>query len=74
MIHEGQTNDAGEILLLDKWANEGGKRVRVWRLVHGDVRIEFVNAEQSGEPAYASLTLAKYRAEDLMRAMLKTSS
>jgi hypothetical protein len=62
----GQTN---EHLLFDKWANEGNRRVRVWRLPHDEIRIEFVDAGQPGEPAYAALTLASYRAGDLARAL-----
>lgn len=73
MIYEGQTNDQGEVLLLDKWANEGNKRVRVWRLAHGDIRIEFVDTNKPGELAYASLSLASYRADDLAKALHRES-
>lgn len=74
MIHEGQTNEQGELLLLDKWANEGNKRVRAWRLAHGDVRIEFVDTSKPGEVAYESLTLASYRADDLAKAIIRNQS
>lgn len=71
-VYEGQTNDQGEVLLLDKWANEGNKRVRVWRLIHGDIRIEFVDTSLLGEPIYAGLSLASYRASDLRKALERT--
>lgn len=70
MIHPGQTNEAGELLIFDKWANEGNRRIRVWRLPYNEVRIEFADVGQPGEPAYASLTPASYRAEDLMKALV----
>lgn len=72
--YEGQTNEQGELLLLDKWANEGNKRVRVWRLAHGDIRIEFADMTKPGEPVYASLSLASYRADDLTKALAKTAT
>jgi hypothetical protein len=70
MLHPGQANEQGEILLFDKWANEGNRRIRVWRLPHDEIRIEFVDAGQPGEPAYAMLTLADYRAGALARSLL----
>ncbi len=72
MIYEGQTNEQGELLLLDKWAQEAGKRVRVWRIAYDQVRIEFVSAQEPGEPAYAVLTLADYRADDLTKALISS--
>lgn len=72
MIHEGQTNEQGELLLFDKWANEGNRRVRVWQLPNSDVRIEFAETAKPGEPAYESLTLARYRADDLAKALTRS--
>ncbi len=71
MIHPGQTNEQGETLLFDKWANETSRRIRAWRLPHDEVRIEFVDTREPGEPAYAALTLTDYRAGDLMKALIK---
>lgn len=69
MIYEGETNEQGELLLLDKWANEAGWRIRVWRVQYGGVRIEFVNAGKPNEPADHALTLTNYRAHDLFDAL-----
>lgn len=70
-IYEGQTNDKGELLLLDKWANKPLRRVRVWRLTNGDVRIEFVD-NNIIVTTYATLT--SYRAADLAKALAKTTT
>lgn len=72
MIHEWQTNEQGELLLFDKWANEGNRRVRVWYLPSGDVRIEFAETAKPGEPAYDALTLTRYRADDLAKALARS--
>ena len=69
MLYEGQKNDNGELLLLDKWANETNRRVRAWRLPNGDVRIEFVD-NNIIVTTYATLT--NYRADDLARALFKS--
>lgn len=71
MIYEGQTNEHGELLLLDKWANEANRRVRVWRLTNGDVRIEFVD---NNIIVATFATLASYRAADLAKALAKTAT
>ncbi len=66
MIYVGQANEQGEVLLFDKWAGEPNRRVRVWRLRHGDVRIEFVD-NNIIVTDYATLT--NYRADDLAKAL-----
>lgn len=68
MILVGQEDERGWTLLFDKWANETNCRVRVWRLVNGDVRIEFVDPELKHA---AGLTLTSYRADDLAVALTR---
>lgn len=56
-----------DVLIFDKWANEGNVRVQAWRRSNGDVKIVFVDTNDSAPLAAA--TLASYRAEDLQKAL-----
>lgn len=57
-----------DVLIFDKWANEGNVRVQAWRRWNGDVAIRFWST-QTGTPI-AEATLASYRADDLQKALL----
>jgi hypothetical protein len=68
MIQRGERNDQGELLLIDKWAEEANRRVRAWLCAYGQVRLEFTD---DGNPpnVLMALTLTDYRAADLRDAL-----
>jgi len=63
----GDTNEAGDTLIFDKWAEQPGKRLMAWRTIHRDVRFEIWDIKTN--TAVTTVSLAAYRADDLAKAL-----
>lgn len=67
--HIGDVDPGGAVLIFNKWAEQPNRRVWVWRLTNGDIRIEFVNIDGD---LIAAANLTSYRADDLAQALTRT--
>jgi hypothetical protein len=69
---KGAEMEPEDRLIFDKWANEGNVRVQAWLRWNGDVKIVFVDTNDSAPLAAATLTA--YRADDLHLALERRKS